>query len=170
MCKGDDPTCPAFEVHHRQFVEGKRLAEIIGGPGAHGLYRCRHTGDGGHDHHHQTGIERLDLLQQTQAVFQGSAQTHFAVACKDQFHGNGTMSGVCTSSDKHNVFRHVPYTGTYTVNPDCTGAFTTTDENGIVSHADLFFPPDGAFWSLIFTDAGVVDEVVEQRASRDDRL
>src|SRR5882724_4681549 len=21
MCKGDDPTCPAFEVHHRQFVE-----------------------------------------------------------------------------------------------------------------------------------------------------
>src|SRR5216683_1758568 len=21
MCKGDDPTCPAFEVHHRQFAE-----------------------------------------------------------------------------------------------------------------------------------------------------
>jgi len=100
---------------------------------------------------------------------QGSAQTHFAVACKDQFHGNGTMSGVCTSSDKHNVFRHVPYTGTYTVNPDCTGAFTTTDENGVVSHADLFFPPDGALFSAIFTDPGVVDEFVEERVSRDDQ-
>src|SRR5436190_17893006 len=21
MCKGDDPTCPAFEVHHREFAE-----------------------------------------------------------------------------------------------------------------------------------------------------
>ena len=100
----------------------------------------------------------------------GNKQNHFAVACKDQFHGDGTVSGVCTSSDKDNVFRHVPYTGTYTVRPDCTGTITTTDENGVVTHADLFFPPDGSFWSLIFTDPGVVDAAVEQRASRDDRL
>jgi hypothetical protein len=101
---------------------------------------------------------------------QGSAQTHFAVACKDQFHGDGTVSGICTSTDKDNVSRHVPYTGTYTVNPDCTGTITTTDENGVVTHQDLFFPPDGAMWSQIFTDPGFVDAGVEQRVSRDDRL
>jgi hypothetical protein len=100
---------------------------------------------------------------------QGKKQAHFAVACKDQFHGDSTMSGVCSYSDKDNISRHVPYTGTYTVDPDCTGTFTTTDANGVVSHADLFFPRDGALFSAIFTDPGVVDEAVEERVSRDDR-
>jgi hypothetical protein len=99
---------------------------------------------------------------------QGSAQTHFASACKDQFHGDGTVSGVCSSTDKDHVFHHVSYSGTYTVDPDCTGTWTTTDENGVVAHLDVYAAPDGAKFSFIFTDPGVVDENVEERVSEQD--
>jgi hypothetical protein len=99
---------------------------------------------------------------------QGSAQTHFASACKDQFHGDGTVSGVCSSTDKDNVFHNVSYTGTYTLNPDCTGTFTSTDENGGVAHGDLFVPRDGSEFGFIFTDPGVVDAFTERRVSQQD--
>jgi hypothetical protein len=87
-----------------------------------------------------------------------------------QFHGDGKVSGVCTSTDKDNLFRHVPYTGSYTVNPDCSGTLTATDENGGVAHIDIYAAPDGAKFSAIFTGPGVVDEVLEERVSRDDRF
>ena len=69
------------------------------------------------------------------AGVQGSGQVHFAFAGKDQYNGDGTMTGVFSYSDKGNILHHVSYTGTYTVNPDCTGAYTTMDENGVVGHA-----------------------------------
>jgi hypothetical protein len=47
------------------------------------------------------------------AGVQGSAQTHFAFAGKEQFHGDGTLNGVNTYADKDNVLHHVSYTGTY---------------------------------------------------------
>jgi hypothetical protein len=94
---------------------------------------------------------------------QGSRQAHFAIAAIDRFHGDGTVSGVFSYSDKHNILHHVTYTGTYTVNPDCTGTWTSTDENGGVSHIDLFVARDGAVFSFVFTDPGVVDAGVERR-------
>jgi hypothetical protein len=88
---------------------------------------------------------------------------HFAFAGKDQYHGDGAMSGVYSFTDKTNILHHVSYTGTYTVNPDCTGSFTTTDEFGVVTQADLYFGRDGEEISFILTDGGVVDAGVERR-------
>jgi hypothetical protein len=87
----------------------------------------------------------------------------FAFAGRDQYHGDGTLSGVYSVSDPGTISHHVAYTGTYTVNPDCTGSFTTEDENGVVTHADLFFGRDGEEVSFILTDPGVVDAGVERR-------
>src|SRR5215469_15984233 len=61
---------------------------------------------------------------------QGSGQTHFAFAGREQFHGDGTLNGIYSYADKDSVLHRVSYTGTYTVNPDCTGTYTSTDENG----------------------------------------
>ena len=91
---------------------------------------------------------------------------HFAFAGKDQYNGDGTMSGVYSLSDTSAISHHVSYTGTYTVNPDCTGTFTTTDENGVVVHADLFFGRDGEEVNFLLTDPGVVDAGVERRVRK----
>jgi hypothetical protein len=96
---------------------------------------------------------------------QGSTQAHFAAACNDHFHGDGTVSGVCSSTDKDNASRNVSYTATYTVNPDCTGTFTSTDG---ATHLDLFVARDGSLFGATFTDPGVVDAFVEQRVSQQD--
>ena len=90
-------------------------------------------------------------------------QVHFAFAGRDHYNGDGTMTGVYSISDNGTLSHHVSYTGTYTVNPDCTGAFTTKDENGAVIHADLFFGRDGEEVSFVLTDPGVVDAGVERR-------
>ena len=91
---------------------------------------------------------------------------HFAFAGKDHYNGDGTMTGVYSFSDNGAISQHVSYTGTYTVNPDCTGAFTTKDENGVVGHADLFFGRDGEEVSFVLTDPGVVDAGVERRVGK----
>jgi hypothetical protein len=94
---------------------------------------------------------------------QGKKQADFAFAGKEQFHGDGTLKGVSTYTDKDNVLHRVSYTGTYTVNPDCTGTYTSTDENGVVTHIDMFFGTDAAELYFILTDPGVVDALVERR-------
>ena len=97
---------------------------------------------------------------------QGSAQTDFAVAGKELFHGDGTVDGVNTFTDKDNVLHHVRYTADYTVNPNCTGSYTSTDENGVVTHIDMFFPRDGSEIDMVVTDPGVVDSLVERKVGR----
>jgi hypothetical protein len=94
---------------------------------------------------------------------QGSGQIDFAAAGKEQYHGDGTLDGVITSTDKDNVSHDVSYTGTYTVNSDCTATYTVTDENGVVTHADLFLPRDGSEIDVVLTDPGFVDSLVERR-------
>ena len=61
---------------------------------------------------------------------------HFAFAGQDHYNGDGTMTGVYSFSDNGAISQNVSYTGTYTVNPDCTGTFTTMDENGLVRRAN----------------------------------
>ena len=96
----------------------------------------------------------------------GQDQAHFAFAGYDHYNGDGTVTGVFSFSDKDNILHHVSYSGTYTVNPDCTGTYTTVDENGISGNLDLFFGRDGEEVTFIFTDPGVVDAGVERRVSK----
>jgi hypothetical protein len=93
---------------------------------------------------------------------QGSAQSHFAAADLEHFDGNGTSTGVSTYADKANVLSQVPFTATYTVNPDCTGTYTATDVNGTI-HLDLFIARDGSEFNFVYTDPGVVDASSERR-------
>src|SRR5262245_57122931 len=51
----------------------------------------------------------------------------FAFAGRDHYHGDGTLSGVFSFSDPSGILHNISYTGTYTVNPDCTGTNTATD-------------------------------------------
>jgi len=94
-------------------------------------------------------------------------QVHFAFAGQDHFDGNGTVTGVYSYSDNNPILQqHISYSGTYTVNPDCTGTYATVDENGISGHLDLFFGRDGEEVTFIFTDPGVVDAGVERRVHK----
>jgi len=93
---------------------------------------------------------------------QGPGQTDFAAADIEHFHGDGTDDGVSTYADKDNVLSQVPFTATYTVNPDCTGTYTATDKNGTI-HIDMFVAPDGSGLSFVYTDPGVVDAGSERR-------
>ena len=100
-------------------------------------------------------------------VHLGTGETvYVAFAGKDQYHGDGTMSGVYSFSENGVISHNISYTGTYTVNPDCTGAFTTTDENGVDVHADLFFGRDGEEVYFVLTDGGVVDAAFERRVGK----
>ena len=93
----------------------------------------------------------------------GSQPVYVAFAGQDQYHGDGTMTGVYSFSDHGTISHNVSYTGTYTVNPDCTGTYTSVDENGVVGHLDLFFGRDGDEVSIVWTDPGFVDAWVERR-------
>ena len=100
-------------------------------------------------------------------VHLGTGQpVYVAFAGQDQYHGDGTMSGVYSFSENGVISHNISYTGTYTVNPDCTGAFTTTDEHGVVVTADLFFGRDGEEVYFVLTDGGVVDAAFERRVSK----
>ena len=90
----------------------------------------------------------------------------FAFAGQDQYNGDGTMSGVYSFSDNGAISHNASYTGTYTVNPDCTGTYTSVDENGVIGHLDLFFGRDGDEVSFVVTDGGIVDAAVERRVGK----
>jgi hypothetical protein len=60
----------------------------------------------------------------------------------------------------------VSYSATYTVNPDCTGSYISTDENGVVIHNDMFFSRDGSELDMNSADLGVVDSVTERRVGQ----
>jgi hypothetical protein len=91
-----------------------------------------------------------------------SQRTPFAQAGREIFNGDGTMSGVATANFNGGVVR-VTYTGTYTVEADCTGAVTFTDGDGVVSHYDIAIEDGGAEFGFVQTDANVVTAAFERR-------
>ena len=88
----------------------------------------------------------------------------FAFAGQEVYYGDGTMTGVHSASTNGTITRDIPYTGTYTVNRDCTGTLTTTEELGTF-HYDQFVGPKGNEFSWVATDPGVVASGFERRVS-----
>ena len=86
----------------------------------------------------------------------------FAQAGREIFNGDGTMSGIGTANFNGDVVR-VTYTGTYTVEANCTGAVTFTDGAGVVSHYDIAIENGGAEFGFIQTDPNVVTAAFERR-------
>ena len=94
-------------------------------------------------------------------------QVPFVFAGQDRLNGDGTLTGVNSFSVNGAISKNVTYTGTYTVNSDCTGALTTVDDGtGETAHFDLFLGHDGDALSFVQTDSGFVAAGIERRVGR----
>jgi uncharacterized protein YdeI (BOF family) len=78
--------------------------------------------------------------------------------------GNGHVSGTQTVSVNGNILRQT-YTGTYTVNPDCTGSITLVVDipPGLVTHSDFVIDDDGNETRAVQADAGSVVTIIARR-------
>jgi hypothetical protein len=76
----------------------------------------------------------------------GNDQVPFALAGYQVYNGNGKVRGVQSGNFGGEVFRKEPFTGTYTVKPDCTATVTY---GGGDEQFDLFLDPDGSKFTLV---------------------
>jgi hypothetical protein len=82
--------------------------------------------------------------------------------------GNGATTATAWVSQNGNVLL-VTLTGTYTVNPDCTGTLTLDiSPVGITAHAFFVIENDGAEFRAINIDPGQVVTTVARRQVRGD--
>ena len=94
-------------------------------------------------------------------------QVPFVFAGQDRVNGDGTLNCVNSFSVNGAISQSVTYSGTYTVNPDCTGTSTTVDDGtGETSDFYLFFGRDGDAISFVQTDPGFVAVAIERRVHR----
>jgi uncharacterized membrane protein len=86
----------------------------------------------------------------------GTSKGPFATAATYVFDGRGHEHGITTRSVNGVISRHLGFTGTYTLNRNCTGTETVTDSTGAVRHYDFATVPSGSRFTFIRTDPGVV--------------
>jgi|SRR5579884_2151736 hypothetical protein len=97
---------------------------------------------------------------------QGSDRVPFALAAWETFDGKGHIQGIYSGNSNGKVFAHqVRFTGTYTVNPDCTATETDKDATGSVDHYDDYTTPDGSLITSVDTDPGIVSASVLTRGT-----
>jgi hypothetical protein len=75
-----------------------------------------------------------------------------AVVGKVTYDGQGGGQALTTQSVNGTVQRQVASTGSFTVNPDCTGSKTF----GGTAHFDFMITPDGKTITWIRTDSGLI--------------
>jgi hypothetical protein len=75
------------------------------------------------------------------------------------YDGQGNSIATYTASVNGAIHKGVTVTGSYIVNPDCTGSHTESDG----SHYDFVVAPDGSKATWIETDTGVVLSGTEVR-------
>ena len=95
-------------------------------------------------------------------VFHGDGKFS-AIAGLEIYNGDGTMTGIFSASDDGVIIKEVAYTGTYTVNADCTSTLTTVDQNKEVTHNSQFLGPKGEEFTWVQTDPGSVSSGFERR-------
>jgi hypothetical protein len=83
---------------------------------------------------------------------------------RQTYDGNGHVSGTQTVNLNGNILRQT-YTGTYTVNPDCTGSITLVVDipPGLVTHSDFVIDDNGNEIRSVETDPGGVLTLVGRR-------
>jgi hypothetical protein len=92
----------------------------------------------------------------------GADKGPFAAAEFQWFDGNGNTEGVFSANYSRNITRKAEFSGTYTVNADCTGIVTLTDD----TQYDLFIDPDGSKFAWVQTyPPQYVVSGVEQRVT-----
>jgi hypothetical protein len=98
-------------------------------------------------------------------VGEGGEQQPFASSGIESYDGAGTMTGIFSSSINGVIDEDVVYTGTYTVNADCTSELTTVDPVTGEAHYDQFVDPSGDEFEFVQTDEGIVVAGSERRVS-----
>ena len=79
------------------------------------------------------------------------------------FDGSGNVTGATVSSQNGNIGQGTQ-TGTYTVNPDCTGTITVLGSSGRTSHYSFVTDTNG--FQYICTDSGPISIVYTGTARR----
>jgi hypothetical protein len=69
--------------------------------------------------------------------------------------GNGNLTGADTYSFDGTIVKR-QYTGTYTMNADCTGSVTLTPSSGSATHADIVAVNNAKEVNLVQTDTGFI--------------
>lgn len=95
------------------------------------------------------------------STISGTTETPMAFAGSEVYSGTGQVNGASTSSSGGTIHARSPYTGTYTVNADCTGTLTI----GQKLNFDLYVAPSGDTFTYVETDPGSVSAVVETRVA-----
>jgi hypothetical protein len=98
-------------------------------------------------------------------VGEGGEQQPFAFSGIESYDGAGRMAGIFSGSSNGVIDEDVLYTGTYTVNADCTSELTTVDPVAGELHFDQFVDPSGDEFTFVQTDQGVVASGSERRVS-----
>ena len=92
-------------------------------------------------------LEGTYLFANDGVEIRGNKQLPFAVAGREVRDGKGNVKGVASSNFNGEVFRNEPFSGTYSVNADCTGTNTYTDG----TRFDMFIAPDGSEFTVVQT-------------------
>jgi hypothetical protein len=95
-----------------------------------------------------------------------AAAGSIAVVGTFTFDGNGGVTGASYSSQNGNI-GHATQTGTYTVNPDCTGTITVQiSPGGYSAHYNFVIDDSGWEFQYICTDSGPISIVYTGVARR----
>jgi hypothetical protein len=81
-------------------------------------------------------------------ILTGNEKVPFALAGYQVYNGNGKVRGVQSGNFGGQIDRKAPFTGTYTVKPDCTATVTYAG-GGEPFRFDLFLDPDGSKFTLV---------------------
>lgn len=85
-----------------------------------------------------------------------SSKVPFATAATYVFDGRGHVHGITTRSVNGTISENLRFTGSYTLNKNCTGSETVTDSTGAVRHYNVATVPSGSRFTFIRTEPGVV--------------
>src|SRR5215213_3798141 len=102
------------------------------------------------------------LFAQNGVEIKGNEQRPFALAGYEVFDGNGKVKGVQSANINGEITRNERFSGTYTVNADCTGTATYSDG----TRYDQFIAPDGSELTFVLTKPSeIVTSGFEPRGS-----
>jgi hypothetical protein len=102
------------------------------------------------------------LFAQNGVEIKGNEQLPFALAGYEVFDGNGKVKGVQSANINGEITRNERFSGTYTVNADCTSTATYADG----TRYDQFIAPDGSKFTFVLTKPSeIVTSAFEPRGS-----
>ncbi len=92
----------------------------------------------------------------------GNKKVPFATAGHEVYDSKGHVKGEYSGNFGGEIIRNQPISGTYTVNPDCTGTVTYTDRTRV----DQFISSDGSEIAFVQTNPEFVAANIEVQGTK----